>query len=75
MQNKQSGMSPSFCALLSVTLCCPDYCLLLLFDNNITIPFVLGVEALLNSVPPKWKRKKMYEKYVCFFGFFFCSIK
>lgn len=42
MQNKQSGMSPSLYVLLSVTLCCPDYCRLLLFENNITIPYVWG---------------------------------
>lgn len=63
MQNKQSGLSPSFCTLLNVTLCCPDYCrLLLLFGNNTTIPFVWGSTAVKCSAAQM--EEKMYEKYV-----------
>lgn len=54
-------------ALLSVTLCCPDYCLLL--GNNVTIPLVWGRCAATSAAQFKWKT--MYEK--CFFGTFFFS--
>lgn len=69
-RHKQSGMSPSFSALLSVALCCPDYCLLLLLlDNIITIPFVWGQSSAECSAA-RMEKKTMYEKYLFYFGFF-----
>lgn len=65
------------CSVL--TPCCPDYCLLLLlFDDNITIPFVwAGLCCTLpRAVQPQWKRKQCMR--ICLFLFFcfvcFCSV-
>lgn len=73
-KKKQSGMSPSFCALLSVTLYCPDYCLLLLlFDNNITIPFDWGWNAAKRQCSPNGKENNVWEIFL-FFWFFFSAL-
>lgn len=61
------------CSVL--TPCCPDYCLLLLlFDNNITIPFVWAglCCTLLSAAQPQWKRKQCMR--ICLVLFFFCFV-